>query len=137
MNIQHVLSRVNAGDYEFFQNMTDDEVKELSPYVLTLWLRGARTNRREHTIMTEIFVNRKLFQLQKHPRLLYMLACHANSGMGDSRYSFEKDVKLKSKPIKLIMRELECSHDAALMYEGLFTDDDIKELEKKYEEVDK
>lgn len=138
MNIHHVLSRVNAGDFDFFLKMTDDEVKELSPYVLALWLRGANDNRAEHTIMTNEFMNTKLFTLSKHPKLLYLLACYANSGMGNTRYSFIGDKKEgKPKRTKLVMREFQCTENSAKLYEKLLTEEDFKELEKKYEEVDK
>lgn len=138
MNIQHVLSRVNAGDYDFFLNMTEEEVKELSPYVLALWLRGAQNNRPEHVIMTDMILNTKIFTLGRFPKLLYLLACYANCDMGDTRYYFVNDKKEgKPKRTKLIMREFQCNESAARMYEKFLSDDDIKELEKKFEEVDK
>lgn len=137
MNIQHVLSRINSGDYDFFLSMTEEEVKELSPYVLTLWLRGAQENRAEHTIMTDMFVNTKLFTLHRHPKLLYLLACYANSDMDNTRYSFVPDKKEgKAKVTKLVMREFNCSESAAIMYEKFLDDADIKSLETKYKEVD-
>lgn len=138
MNIHHVLSRVNAGDYDFFLNMTEDEVKELSPYVLALWLRGAQHNRPEHVIMTDMILNTKLFTLNRHPKLLYLLACYANCDMGDTKYYFNGDKKEgNAKRTKLVMREFQCNEGAAKMYEKFLSDDEFKELEKKYEEVDK
>ena len=110
MNIQHVLSRVTAGDYDFFLNMTEEEVKELSPYVLTLWLRGANENRDAHVLLTDAVVNSKLFSLSRHPKLLYLLCCYANSGMGRTRYSFINDKKeTTGNKHKVVMREFQCS----------------------------
>lgn len=137
MNIQNALQKINNGDYDFFLNMTDEEVKELSPYVLALWLRGAYYNQAEHTIMTEIYLNRNLFRLHRHPKLLYCLAIAANSGMDNTRYGFVKDQKEgNNKEIKLIMREFTCNEGTAKMYKNFLGDDDIKHLETKYKEVD-
>lgn len=138
MNIHYVLSRVNAGDYDFFLNMSEDEVKELSPYVLALWLRGAHSNRAEHVIMTDMIMNTKLFILSRHPRLLYLLGCYANCDMGETKYSFNGDKKEgNAKQTKLVMREFRCNESAAKMYGHFLSEDEYKELEKKYEEVDK
>ncbi len=138
MNIQHVLSRVTAGDCDFFLNMTEEEVKELSPYVLTLWLRGANENRDAHVLLTDAVVNSKLFSLSRHPKLLYLLCCYANSGMGRTRYSFINDKKeTTGNKHKVVMREFQCSEAVAKMYLNFLDGDDIKQLEKKYEEVDK
>lgn len=138
MNIQHVLSRINAGDYDFFINMTEEEVKELSPYVLALWLRSANQNKGAHTFMTDAFLNTKLFHLSKHPKLLYLLACSANCDMDNTRYSFIPDKKeVKGTKHKLIMREFGCNESVAKTYMHFLDDEDIKQLEAKYDEVDK
>lgn len=138
MNIHHVLSRITAGDYEFFQSMTEEELKEIQPYVIALWLRGAYEDRWAHVIMTDTFLNTKLFSLSRHPKLLLMLATYANSGMGDTRYEFRKDEReTKKKTTNLIMREFSCNETAARLYEKFLSEEDIKELEAKYEEVDK
>ena len=135
MNIGFVLSRINAGDYDFFNRMTDEEVKSLPPYVLALWLRGANQNRPVHTLLTEIHLNEKLFTLSKHPRLLYMLAVHANSGLDNTRYSFIPDKKeISTKRTNLIRFDLECSEEVAELYAGLLTEEDYKELEEQMKE---
>ena len=137
MNIHHVLNRINEEDYDFFLNMTDEEVKDLSPYVLALWLRGANNNRWAHTLLTDQYLNRNLFTLNRFPRLLYCLACYANGNIDDTRYSFHKDQKEhKSNHLKLVCREYSCNESAASMYIKLLSDDDIKELEEKYKEAD-
>lgn len=137
MNIHYVLGRITAGDYDFFIDMTEEELKEISPYVICLWLRGANENRWAHTIMTDVYVNSKLFELHKHPKLLFMLACHANEGIDETRYSFKKDVKeTETSTIKLIMREFQCNETAARMYQNFLDADDIKQLKAKFKEVD-
>jgi len=137
MNIQNVLQKINKGDYKFFLDLTEEEVKELPPYVLGLWLRGAEYNHAEHTIMTEMYFNRNLFHLHRHPKLLYCLAVAGNCGMDNTRYQFKKDQKEDgSKDIKLIMREFTCNEGTAKMYKNFLDENDIKELETKYKEVD-
>lgn len=138
MNIRHILDRINEGDYDFFLSMTDEECKELAPYVLSLWLRGANKFRAEHTIMTDLYLNTKLFTLSRHPRLLYCLAVAANCDMGHCTYSFNNDKKeAKAKEVKLVKRHLKCTTDTATLYLNFLDANDIKALEKLYEEVDK
>lgn len=137
MNIHHVLSRITNGDYDFFCNMTEEELKEVAPFVILLWLRGAHENRWAHVMLTDALVNSKLFTLYRHPKLLFMLCCYANSGMDDTRYSFKKDMKESAdKNMKLVMREFSCNESAAKIYERFLTAEDFKELEVKFKEVD-
>lgn len=83
---------MNDGNFRYVDDMTDEEVKGLSPYVLLMWLNGAQSNEEAHIILTDMICNRYVFKLAKHPRLLLKLFISANCGIGNTRYKFTKYV---------------------------------------------
>lgn len=136
MNIQQVLREVCNENFDFFLGMTEEEVKELPPYVLALWLRGSAHDRASHTIMTDMYLNTHLFRLYKHPKLLYLLACAGNSGISTyPKFQFIKDKKeTDTKTVKAIRHHYDCNEVEAQMYQKLLTDEEIKFIIKDYEE---
>lgn len=84
------FNKMNSGDYEYIDKMEDDEVKDLSAFVLLMWVNGAQSNEAEHIILTDMYCNEMVFSLSRHPRLLLKLFVAANSGFGSTRYKFKK-----------------------------------------------
>lgn len=124
---------MNEGDFRYVDNMSDDEVKGISPYVLTMWVNGASTNNPEHVLLTNHVCNGRVFSLSNHPRLLLKLFVAANSGLGNDRYKFKKaSSKKESKTIKWIAQHYQCGYHEALQYETLLDKKDLKELESVY-----
>lgn len=128
------FDKLNEGDLSYVDQMTDDEVKAISPFVLTMWMSGATSNNIEHVILTDTYCNDKIFQLSKHPRLLLKLFMSANEGIGRDRYKFEKSVtKEESAVTKLIARHYQCGYNEAKQYKRLLSEKDLKELKEMYE----
>ena len=121
---------LNKGDMDYVDSMTDKSVKDISPFVLTMWMSGATSNQVEHVILTDMYCNDKVFGLSKHPRLLLKLFISANSGMGNDRYKFERCVsKTESRAIHNIASYYRCGLHEARQYKELLSKDDIKEIE--------
>lgn len=130
------FSAANKGDFAFVDNMTDEEIKKISPFVLLGWGAGAEQNTEIHAIMTNEFMNDKVFSLGRHPRLLLKLFVAANSDIDSTRYKYIKAQKSKStKEAEHIAAYYRCTLREAKDYARILTDDDKKEISKIYEEV--
>ena len=78
LDIFRVLAALDAKDYHFFANLTDEEVKALVPFVVARWMSGT-TDARQVFFLNEV-VNPYLFSLTEHKQLLWDLLLIANSG---------------------------------------------------------
>jgi len=99
------LKAMNNQDFDFFLNLSEEEVKDLSPYVLMLWVKGAQENQEIHTILTNSFVNPFVFSLgTQHTTLIYLLLCVANGGYDQTKYQFKKpNATQKSKYVQPLL----------------------------------
>jgi len=130
------FNRMNAGDFDYVDEMSDDEVKKLSPYVLLMWVRGAKSaaTRHIHVILTTLYCADKVYALAKHPRLLLKLFIAANCGIDKTRYGFMKQNKVNDKTLDKIMQFYDVTLNEAEQYRRLLSEEDLKELETFYEE---
>lgn len=123
------FDKMNAGDFGYIDKMTDEEVKELSPYVLLMWMNGAQDNPEIHVMMTDMICNPYVFSLNNHPRLLLKLFVAANGEIDSSRYKFEKSEGMKaSKQLKAIATYYQCTLKDAAGYVSLLGEEGIKEI---------
>lgn len=127
------LGAMNDGNYDYVDDMSDVEIKSLSPYVLTMWVNGVTRNAPEHILMTENLVNNKVFSLSNHPRLLYKLLIAANIDQDNPRYKFKKCGGKKSEKIlTYICQHYGCGMGEARQYVNLLDEESVKELEEIY-----
>lgn len=80
-DIFEVLTQLTKKHIQFIDNLTDDEVKSISPLIMMRWLSGTTTKSQIY-LLNEV-ANPLVFSLQKHPRLLLkvLMACTTqNSG---------------------------------------------------------
>lgn len=134
-NLFQFFDAMNNENYDYIDKMTDDDVKKISPFVLLMWANGAVDNNHIHTILTDMYVNPYVFSLSKHPRLLLKLMVSANGGIDSTRYKFKKSVtKEQSNLIKTIANHYRCGYNEAREIKELLSENDIKELEKLYEQ---
>jgi hypothetical protein len=124
---------MNSGKFSYVDDMSDAEVKQLSPFVLLMWVAGATSNNDIHTIVTNSFVNPYVFSLSKHPRLLLKLFISANSDIDNARYKFVKSgASERSTAIKNAAHYYGLTYQQAKDIMPLLSDEDLKELEKFY-----
>lgn len=135
IDLFEVLNKINKEDYQYFDKLTEEERKELSPYVLQRWLFGAQENEFLHVILTNQYMNPYTFNLQSHKLLLYKLACTANGDIDSTRYSFKKPVKNQqfTKEIEGILNYYQCTVDEAFDMYDLLDSEDLQELQSMYE----
>jgi len=126
------FDKVADGDYGYVNNMSDDEVKNLPPFVLLMW-EGQNDNIIRN-IITDQYCNDYVFSLSKHPRLLLKLFVAAGEGLGHTKYQFVKSVTNQESTIyKLIAKHFNCGYSEAKDIHKLLSKEDIKELKEIYE----
>lgn len=132
MDIFRFLEKMNEGDFRFIDNMSDEEVKSIAPFVLLMWANGAKSNKEYHVVLTDNLCNTKVFQLHNHPRLLLKLFFAANGGIDNTRYSFVKTVsKEESATIKIVAEYYKIGYDSAKDYMRLLTKEDIDRIKEE------
>lgn len=125
-----------SGDFEKVDQMTDEEVKSLSPFVLMMWANGAQQNAGTHIIMTDLYCNDVVFSQAKHPRLLLKLFIAANCDLGNTRFKFKKSVSSEqSSLIKLVANYYQCGYDEARDYCRILSQEDLEEIKNIYGEI--
>lgn len=91
LDIFRVLGQADSKHAEFYEKLTDEERKELQPFLVSRWLTG--TSDPLQIVLINEFVNPYAFSLTKHKQLLWQLITVANSGR-KQRYQW---LKLPSK----------------------------------------
>lgn len=135
-DIGTVLNRVNDGDLGYFTELQNNEErrKELSPFVLFYYVKGAQQNHAIHTTITNEMVNPYLFELGAHPLLLYKLIVAANSGIDKTRYQFQRpNQKPATKAEKAVVRHFDCSLREARDTINVIDADELKQIKEIYE----
>jgi len=96
LDIWQLLAAIDKKDTSFFSKLTPEQRKGYSPLIAMRWSTGC--NDPKQILHVNELVNRYVFNLGKHPELLYKLQCAASSGI-PRRYSWTAS-KSKTKKIK-------------------------------------
>jgi hypothetical protein len=85
LDIKDVLSNLDCNNYEYYNNLSDDEKKEISSFVLMRFLSSSSGNYPEHYLLcVNDIVNYNFSILNKHPNLMWMSL--ALCGIGSKQY---------------------------------------------------
>jgi len=135
LDIKRELAAVDSRDHKFYDELTVEEQKSLSPYVLMRYISNVDSNDREiqewFVEMTNELVNKNHWQLSKdHKPLLWKLM--ASVGIGKRFYHPYLAQGKKEKIIKIekLIAELNPAMklEEVKMLAALMTKEDIKEL---------
>lgn len=125
---------MNQGDFSYVDDMTEEELKGIAPFVLLMWVHGAKSDTIERVLLTNTYCNQYVFALSKHPRLLLKLFIASNMGIGKTRYSYKKSKQSKqSKHLKLIQEYYGCGYEESIQRKEMLSSKELKELESYYE----
>jgi len=127
---------MNAGDLDYVDQMSDEEVKKMSPYVLLMWGATDQASRPIHTLSTAHAVADKVFSLSKHPRLLLKLFVAANGGISKTRYAFRKQKKTSEPNVDMIAKFYQVTPTDAVEYMEILTEEEINQISRLYESKD-
>lgn len=133
------LDAVDAGNFDFVDNLSDDEVKEIQPYVALGWLHGSKVGRVEHVLLTDTYVNLNMFNLGRHPRLILQTMIASNCGLtngGSRNYSYVRsNGAKKTKEILAVAKFYDVTASEAEAYVRILGPDEVKEIVKQVEDL--
>jgi len=115
LDIFKVLAAMDNKDYGFYDRLTDEERKAFTAFITMKW--GASvggSNELQHYYLAAVnhYVNKNLFDINKHPKLQWLTLAAAAPGVGKQRHEWLK-VKAKQKDKKAeIKKELAALYPA-------------------------
>jgi hypothetical protein len=114
-DIFEVIKEIEGLQTQFFDKLEEYEIRQIAPYVIMKWMAGVKD--RGQLIAINDNVNRLVFAMSKHPKLMYKLLM-ASATRKDKRVLWIKRPKIdKSNTTVNIIREYyDCSYSEAIKY---------------------
>lgn len=127
LDIWELLRSIDDNNRDFLDNLPAEQRKGFVPIVTLRWLSGSSND--VHLLNLNEVVNSTVFNLYKHPDLLYALML-ASTPAGRKNYNWIKSAKKKktSKRVDVICRYLEVSPSEAESFIPLYTEADIIDM---------
>ena len=91
LNIANEMRVFDRKDREFYDNLTEDERKKFSNYLMIRWgssVEGSRDLQEFYVISCNERFNKHFFDLNRHPRLQWLLATTVSPGLGTHRHTW-------------------------------------------------
>lgn len=82
-NIFQVLTHIDKKDYNYFKNLSDEQLNEMQPYTLLKWLSHVSTDNNKaeyYTLVTNELVNNNFWKMSKYKDLQIQLLCACGCG---------------------------------------------------------
>lgn len=95
----------------FYDELTDEERKKFSNYLMIRWgsaVQGSRELQEFYVIATNERLNKRFFEVNKHPKLQWLMATSVSPGLGAHRHPWiaPKKKEAGSNEIKKTLMEL-------------------------------
>jgi acyl-CoA synthetase (AMP-forming)/AMP-acid ligase II len=135
-----VLAAIDKKDYGFYDRLTIEHQKQLSPFLLNRYVslvKGSNELQAYYLMAGNQRVNCTYFELAKHPKLVWQLLCTVSPGMGTQFHQWvghkKKDKNNSSKRRKEVERlHPRAKSDELDILTEMYTDKDLKEIAKLY-----
>ena len=134
-----VLAAIDKKDYGFYDRLTPELQKQLSPFLLNRYVslvKGSNELQAYYLMAGNQRVNCTYFELAKHPKLVWQLLCTVSPGMGTQFHQWvghKKKDKSSSKRLKDVERfHPNVKTDELELLANLYTDKELKDITKLY-----
>lgn len=135
LDIQRELRAVDQKNYNFYDNLTDEEKKAFSPYILMRYISNVKIDNKDiqewFVEMTNEMVNKHHWTLSKnHKSLLWKLFAVTGTGINCYHPYLAAGKKEKANKIEKLLTELYPSKklDDIKMLASLMSEEDKQEL---------
>lgn len=91
LSIHNEMRSFDLKDREFYDSLTDEERKKFSPYLMIRWgssVQGSRELQEFYLIATNERLNKHFFDVNRHPKLQWLMATTVSPGMGSHRHQW-------------------------------------------------
>ena len=141
-----ILGALDAKDYGFYDRLTPEQQKQLSPFLLNRYISIVKDGKPRHKgtqieayylMATNEQVNTQYFELAKHPKLIWQLLCTVSPGMGKQFHQWVGHKKKDKGNTNKVRKYIEQLHPSAKRDEldwlcTQYTEKEIKALDKLY-----
>jgi hypothetical protein len=89
LSIQNEMTQFDRKNREFYDELTDEERKKFSNYLMIRWgsaVQGSRELQEFYVIATNERLNKRFFDINRHPRLQWLCATTVSPGLGTQRH---------------------------------------------------
>ena len=86
-------------DRDFYDNLTDEERKKFSNYLMIRWgsaVHGSRELQEFYVVATNERLNKHFYAVNRHPQLQWLMATSVSPGMGVHRHQWIAPKKKES-----------------------------------------
>lgn len=107
--IGNEMAQLDRKNRVFYDELTDEEKKKFSTYLMLRWGSSVRSNMTElekyYLLSTNQNMNKHFFDIGKHPKLQWLLATCISPNMGNQRHEWIafKNRKNKNPRVKLLL----------------------------------
>ena len=91
LSIVNEMSQFDKKNREFYADLTDEERKKFSNYLMIRWgsaVQGSRDLQEFYLISTNERLNKHFFAINRHPKLQWLCATTVSPGMGTHRHQW-------------------------------------------------
>jgi hypothetical protein len=91
LSIQNEMSEFDRKNRSFYDELTDEERKKFSNYLMIRWgssVQGSRDLQEFYVISTNERLNKHFFAVNRHPKLQWLMATSVSPGMGSHRHQW-------------------------------------------------
>lgn len=136
--LKDILAAIDMGAKEVWDELSDDERKQVSFYLLNRYVssqKGSRDSQELAVFKTNEYYNKNFFTLQKHKKLLWQLLCMSgNTGKIQYHewigYKHKKTSNKDQKELEKIYPNMK--EDELQLMLSLMTKKEFKELLEQY-----
>ena len=139
LNIANEMRAVDNKDRDFYKNLTDEERKKFSNYLMIRWgssVQGSTELQQYYLLSCNENLNKHFFDLAQHPELQWLSATTVSPGMGTFRHDWIKQKKREGSNNKAVkfLRQIfpEYKEDELELLAQINTTEDFKQLARKH-----
>ena len=138
LSINNEMAQLDAKNIDFYDELTDEERKKFSTYLMLRYaasVQGSADLQEWYLRATNDRINQNFFDLNRHPKLQWLLCTTVSPGMGPQRHYWQASKKKdssNSKAIKFIVKLYpHIKEDEAELLASINSEKELKELAKK------
>lgn len=137
LSINNEMAQLDAKNYDFYDELNEEERKKFSTYLMLRYaasVQGSPDLQEWYLRATNDRINQNFFDLNRHPKLQWLLCATVSPGMGTQRHYWQAAKKKDSsnnKAVKFITKLYpHLKEDEAELLAEINTEKDLKALAK-------
>jgi len=138
LSINNEMAQLDAKNYDFYDELNEEERKKFSTYLMLRYaasVQGSPDLQEWYLRATNDRVNQNFFDLNRHPKLQWLLCTTVSPGMGVQRHYWQaakKKDSANSKAVKFILKLYpHLKQDEAELLAEINTEKDLKQFARQ------